>query len=102
MIRRFKLTSLRAEDAVLALGKRIEAENDLPVVCIVIPRGVKKNLSSPIYIRVNTVDAANALYTRGIIIEGTWHAYEPYTNGTALKQYYRYYSYGYIVKIYRA
>src|SRR5208337_2828066 len=96
----FKSTSLRAENVALTLGKRIEAENDLPVVRMVILRWVKKNLSSPIYIGVNTVDAANALYTRGVVIEGTWHSCEPYANGAAFKQCYRCYSYGYIVKIY--
>ena len=102
VVRGFKLTSLRAENAALALSKRIEAENsDLSVVHIVIPYGVKKNLSSLIYIGVNTVDAANALYTRGVVIEGTWHSCEPYANGAAFKQCYRCYSYGYIVKIYR-
>ena len=69
--RGFKSISLRTEDVALTLGKRIEAENDLPVVRIVILRGVKKNLSSPIYIRVNTVDTVNALYTRGMVVEGT-------------------------------
>ena len=69
---------------------------------MVIPRGVKKHPSSPIYIRVNTVDAANALCTRGVVVEGTWHSCEPYADGAALKQCYRCYSYGHIAKIYRA
>ena len=64
------------------------------------PKTAKKKTKTPLYVTTSTVDEANTLYTRGVVVKGTWYLYKPFTDSAALQQYYRYYNFGYVVKIY--
>jgi len=66
------------------------------------PKTAKKKTRIPLYVTTSTVDKANTLCTRGVVVEGTWYPYEPFADSAALRQYYCYYGFGQVVKIYAA
>jgi len=84
------------------LLEKIKNENKVKVVRVVVPKTAKKKTKTPLYVATSTVNEANTLYTRGVVVEGTWYPYKPFADSAALQQYYRYYSFSHIAKIYAA
>jgi len=82
--------------------EKIKVENNVEVIRVIIPKTAKKKTRTLLYVTINTVNDTNALCTRGVVVKGTWYPCEPFTDNVTLRQYYRYYGFGYIVKIYIA
>ena len=95
------LSSQRVRGAAMPqfLLEKIKAENNVEVVRVVVPKTAKKKTRTPLYVAVSTVDDANALCTRGVVVEGTWYPCEPFADGAALRQCYRCYGFGHVAKM---
>lgn len=64
---------------------KIKAKNNVKVVRVVVPKTTKKKTRTLLYVTISNINNTNALYTRGIIIKGTWYPYKPFTNRAALQ-----------------
>jgi len=83
----YGLSSQRVYGAVMPqyLLEKIKDENKVEVIRVVVPKTAKKKTKTPLYVTTSTVDEANTLYTRGVVVEGTWYPCEPFADNAALR-----------------